>query len=333
MRLQSSGNVVAVELQRAKRKMRGTRHAKSTTKGGTIMKTSSWIRLAAVCGAGVALLCSGIARAQNCEDPKVLRFSIIPTQETVRELTLYKPVMDLLSKNTGKKIEFYLPTSYSSVVEALLGKWVDIAVLGPESYVIARGKEPSVEVFATYYKKALGIQEAGPGYKSLLISKKGSKFTTIESTKGTVMLLVDPASTSGALIPEAVFAGKVVKTPLKTYFSRVAFSGGHDLSTLAVADGKADVAFVASHRFMNTIQTGKVKLEDFNILWSSPLLPQDPFVYRNTLCGPLKEKIAQTFLTLDSTPEGKKYLENVDSEKFVKMVDADYNIIREAGVK
>jgi phosphonate transport system substrate-binding protein len=147
------------------------------------------------------------------------------------------------------------------------------------------------------------------------------------------MLLVDPASTSGALIPEMVFGAKVVKTPLKQYFSRVAFSGGHDLSTLAVADGKADSAFVASHRFMNTIHTGKVKLEDFNILWISPLLPQDPFVYRNTLCAGLKDKIAQTFLTLESTPEGKKYLENVGSEKFVKMTDADYNIIREVGVK
>lgn len=273
------------------------------------------------------------ANAQNCEDPKVLRFSIIPTQETIRELTLYKPVMDLLSKNTGKKIEFYMPTSYSSVVEALMGKWVDVAVLGPESYVIAHNRDPSIEVFATYYKMKVGVQEAGPGYKSLLISKKGSKFTSIEATKGSVMLLVDPASTSGALIPEAVFAKETIKMPLKEWFSKVAFSGGHDLSTLAVLDGKADVAFVASHRFMNTIATGKAKVEDFNILWSSPLIPQDPFVYRGSLCAPLKAEIAKTFLTLDTAPEGKKYLENVESEKFVKMTDADYNIIRQAGVK
>ena len=106
--------------------------------------------------------------------------------------------------------------------------------------------------------------------------------------------------------------------PLKQYFSKVAFSGGHDLSTLAVSDGKADAAFVATHRFMNTDrEQGKMKVDDFNFLWSSPLIPQDPFVYRATLCPELKEKIQQTFLTLDQTPEGKKYLENVDSEKFV----------------
>ena len=278
-----------------------------------------------------AVLFAGAASAQQCEDPKVLRFSIIPTQESVRELTLYKPVLDLLSKNTGKKIEFYMPTSYSSVVEALLGKWVDVAVLGPESYVISRNQGAQDEVFATYYKKKLGIQEAGPGYKSLLISKKGSKFTSIEAAKGSVMVLVDPASTSGALIPEHVFGDKVVKTPLKQYFSKVAFSGGHDLSTIAVFDGKADTAFVASHRFMNTIDAskGKMKVEDFNILWVSPLLPQDPFVYRSALCPELKKKIADTFLTLDSTDVGRAYLQNVDSEKFVAMKDSDYDIIRE----
>jgi len=292
------------------------------------MRVSGWFS-AAVLGALTVGIPAG-AYAQNCENPNVLRFSIIPTQESIRELTLYKPVLDQISKNTGKKIEFYMPTSYSSVVEALLGKWVDVAVLGPESYLIAKTKGAQIDVFATYYKKKDGIQEAGPGFKSILITHKGSKFTTIESVKGSVMLLVDPASTSGALIPESVFS-KVVKMPLKQYFGRVAFSGGHDLSTLAVASGKADSAFVATHRFMNTITTGKAKLEDFNILWTSPLIPQDPFVYRSTLCPDLKQKIAQTFLDLDKNPDGQKYLANVDSEKFVVMKDSDYDVIREAG--
>ena len=289
--------------------------------------------MAAAASLSLAALLAAPAAAQSCEDPKVLKFSIIPTQETIRELTLYKPVMDLLSKNTGKKIEFYMPTSYSSVVEALMGKWVDVAVLGPESYVIAHNKEPSIEVFATYYKKKDGVQEAGPGYKSLLITKKGSKFTTIDSVKGSVMLLVDPASTSGALIPDSVFVKDVIHVPLKQYFSKVAFSGGHDLSTLAVFDGKADAAFVATHRFMNAITAskGKMKVEDFNILWTSPLIPQDPFVYRASLCPELKKQIQDTFVTLDQSEVGKKYLENVDSEKFVEMKDSDYNVIREAG--
>ena len=276
----------------------------------------------------LAGLSSGAALAQACENPKVLRFSLVPTQDSLRELGYYKPILDQLSKNVDKKIEFYLPTSYSSVVEALLGKWVDVAVLGPEAYVIAKRKDSAVEVFATYSRKKDGVQEAGPGYKSVLITKKGSKFTTIESLKGSVLALVDPASTSGALIPDNVFS-KQIKSPLKEYFSKVVFSGGHDLSALAVNDGKADAAFVATHRFMETVNAGKVKLDDFNILWSSPLIPQDPFVYRTALCEDLRKKIVDTFLAVDQTEAGKKYLENVKSEKVVKMTDADYNVVRD----
>jgi phosphonate transport system substrate-binding protein len=266
----------------------------------------------------------------KCEDPKVLKFSLVPTQDSLRELGYYKPILDQLGKNTGKKIEFYMPTSYSSVIEALLGKWVDVAVLGPEAYVIAKGKDPTVEVFGTYSRLKNGIQEAGPGYKAVLITKKGSKFTDVASLKGSVLALVDPASTSGGLVPENVFPKQANVPALKTYFSRVVYSGGHDLSSISVSEGKVDAAFVASHRFMETVNAGKVKQEDFNYLWYSPLIPQDPFVYRNTLCDDLKKKIADTFLLVDQNEDGKKYLANVKSEKVVKMVDADYDIVREA---
>jgi phosphonate transport system substrate-binding protein len=291
-----------------------------------------WIRrlTLAVLGAASALALAPAFAQTKCEDPKVLKFSLVPTQDSIRELGYYKPILDQLAKNTGKKIEFYLPTSYSSVVEALMGKWVDVAVLGPEAYVIARKQDPTIDVFATYSRLKNGIQDAGPGYKSVLITKKGSKFTDVASLKGAVLALVDPASTSGGLVPEQVFPKQTNIGPLKGYFSKVAYSGGHDLSSIAVAEGKVDAAFVASHRFMEAVNAGKVKQEDFNYLWYSPLIPQDPFVYRSTLCEDLRKKIADTFLTVDQNEDGRKYLANVKSEKVVRMTDADYNIVREA---
>ncbi len=289
----------------------------------------SWIRQCLI--AAVATLASASVLAQaKCEDPRVLKFSLVPTQDSVRELSYYKPVLDQLQKATGKRIEFYMPTSYSSVVEALLGKWVDVAVLGPESYVIAKSKEPTIEVFGTYSRLKNGIQEAGPGYKAILVTKKGGKFNDLASLKGGVVALVDPASTSGGLIPEKIFPKTANLPPLKTYFSRVVYSGGHDLSSIAVSEGKVDAAFVASHRFMETVNAGKVKLEDFNVLWSSALIPQDPFVFRNTLCDDLKKKIADTFFSVDQNEDGRKYLANVKSEKIVRMTDKDYDIVREA---
>ncbi len=274
------------------------------------------------------LVGSAAAQAAECENPDTLTFSIIPTEETMQEVNLYQPVINRLKEQTGKKIEFYIPTSYASVIEAMLSGWVDIGVHGPYSYVIARSKDETLDVFATYAKKKGHLQEEGPGYKAVLISRKDSGLDSIEKLKGKVIGLTDPASTSGNLLPRVSFT-KEIGGDLEGYFSKVVYTGGHDLSTVAVYEGKVDAAFVATHRFDNVVDRGLVKVEDFNILWSSKAIPQDPFVYRGKLCDDLKAKIADTFLNLHTVPEAKAFLDNVKSARFVAVTDSDYDIIRD----
>jgi len=250
---------------------------------------------------------SQLAMAATCENPEALTLAIIPTEESVAELQLYKPVTDRMEKLTGKKIQFYMPTSYASVVEGLLSKFVDVAVLGPYSYVIANSKDKSIEVFATYAKRPGHMQEEGPGYRGVLISKRGSKFTSIDSLKGSTLGLTDPGSTSGNLMPRVAFT-KVIGKDLEKFFGRVVYTGSHELSSVAVVEGKVDAAFVATHRFDNVVNKGEASLDGVNILWKSDPIPQDPFVYRNKLCENIKAKIRETFLDLKGQPGAKKFL-------------------------
>ena len=271
---------------------------------------------------------SQLAMAATCENPEALTLAIIPTEESVAELQLYKPVTDRMEKLTGKKIQFFMPTSYASVVEGLLSKFVDVAVLGPYSYVIANSKDKSIEVFATYAKRPGHMQEEGPGYRGVLISKRGSKFTSIDSLKGSTLGLTDPGSTSGNLMPRVAFT-KVIGKDLEKFFGKVVYTGSHELSSVAVVKGKVDAAFVATHRFDNVVNKGEASLDGVNILWKSDPIPQDPFVYRNTLCGNIKAKIRETFLGLKGQPGSKQFLDNVKSNTFVRMSSDDYNIIRD----
>ena len=266
--------------------------------------------------------------AANCENPDELTFAMIPTEESVAELELYKPVTDRMKKLTGKKIQFFMPTSYASVVEGLLSRFVDVAVLGPYTYVIANTKDPTVEVFATYAKRPGHMQEEGPGYRGVLISKKGSKYTSIDSLKGSLVGLTDPGSTSGNLMPRVAFT-RVIGMELEKFFGKVVYTGSHELSTVAVVQGKVDAAFVASHRFDNVVNKGEATLDGVNILWQSDPIPQDPFVYRNTLCDDIKANIRETFLDLKGQPGTQAFLDNVKSNTFVEMSSDDYNIIRD----
>lgn len=270
----------------------------------------------------------GIALASECKNPEVIRFSMIPTEETTQELALYEPLVNQIKAATGKNVEFFLPTSYASVVEAMLGGFVDLGMHGPYSYVIAQEKDPELRVIATYAKHKGNFQEEGPGYKAVLVARADSGLKSIEDIKGTVIGLTDPASTSGNLLPRVSFT-KVIGSDLEDYFSRVVYTGGHDLSAVAVFEGQVDAAFVATHRLDNVLERGIAKMEDYVVLWSSPVIPQDPFVVNGRLCSEIIDQIQSAFLALSDNEEGRQYLENVNASKFVAMADSDYDIIRD----
>ncbi len=285
--------------------------------------------LASLATAGAVVAYASTALAQDCKDPGQLVFSIIPTEETTQELDIYAPLLSALKEKTGKSIEFFMPTSYASVIEGMVNGWVHIGVHGPNSYVLAREKDPNLEVFATYTKTKGHFQEEGPGYRAVLVVRSDSDFDSIEALKDTIVGLADPASTSGNLMPRMVFGDEIGTGPeLEKYFSKVVYTGGHDQSALAVKEGRVDNAFVATHRLDNVIDRGLAKPEDYRVLWQSGIIPQDPMVYRTDLCEPIKAAIRDAFLTLHENAEAKPFFDGINSTKFVPMQDSDYDIIR-----
>lgn len=279
--------------------------------------------------AGSVLAFAAVASAQECKDPGQLVFSIIPTEETTQELDIYQPLLAALKQKTGKSIEFFMPTSYASVIEGMVNGWVHIGVHGPNSYVLARELDPTLEVFATYTKLQGHFQEEGPGYRAVLIVRADSEFDSIESLEGSVVGLADPASTSGNLMPRIVFGEEIGTGPeIEQYFSRVVYTGGHDQSALAVKEGRVDSAFVATHRLDNVIDRGFAEKSDYNVLWQSNVIPQDPMVYRTDLCEPIRDAIRDAFLTLHEDPAAGSFFAGINSNRFVAMEDSDYDIIR-----
>ena len=54
------------------------------------------------------------AMSANCENPDSLTFAMIPTEETVAELNLYKPITDRMAKLTGKKINIENSSNFTN---------------------------------------------------------------------------------------------------------------------------------------------------------------------------------------------------------------------------
>jgi phosphonate transport system substrate-binding protein len=274
-------------------------------------------------------LCAGHAKAAPgaCDDPKPLRFSLVPRTDMAKLLEEYQPLVQLLERILDRKIAVIQPSSYGTVVEGLVAGTIDLASMGPASYSLAKNRDPSIMPFVTWTMQGGTFVKAGSHtYNSLLITRQDSDLKVIGDLKGRSLSLTDPASSSGAVIPREEF-GRLIGKRLEDYFGRVIYSGSHDRSVESIRKGYSDAAFVASEHLDEVIRQGRIEARELRVLWQSDPIPHDPFVFRGKLCSPLKDKIRQAFLT--DAPEIRKLLENLKADRFVPVSDQDYSKLQE----
>jgi phosphonate transport system substrate-binding protein len=273
--------------------------------------------LAAAVAVVSALIAPGFARAAPAGWPDKLTMGFIPTESASHVTERWDGLLAYLSKRLGIPVEAKTATDYNGVITAMQFKHVDVAYFGPKSYVEAAARA-NAEAFA------LEVAEDGShGYHSTIIVKRGSGLKSVADLKGKTWAFTDPNSTSGMLVPTVYFVKELRIAP-EQYFSKVSFSGSHEASILAVKAGRVDAAAAADMEFAR----GEGKLwtrDEFDVIWTSKLLPGSPMAWRKDLPDSLKQAIREAFLAY-AEPEGLKKLK---LRGFVAADDAVYNPIRD----
>ncbi len=233
-------------------------------------------------------LASG-ACAAPAEWPKKLVFGIIPTDSQANITERYSNLVQYLEKALGVPIEVKVATDYAGVITGMQFKHVDFAYFGPKSYVEA-AKRANAEAFCLEV-----LEDGTKGYHGIIITKKNSGLTSMADLKGKVWAFTDPNSTSGTLVPMVYFF-KALNIRPENYFSRVIYSGSHEASMLAVKSGKVDGASTNDL----DMERGNGKQwnadKDFNIIWTSDLIPGSPIAYRKDLPESLKKALRDAYL-------------------------------------
>lgn len=264
-----------------------------------------------------------------CERPQRLRFSFVPQGRDLDQQTALSPLVDELRERLKMPVDVIIPTSYGGVIEGLIAGAVDVARLGPASYVTAHKGDPQITPFASMEQVEPNFAAQGgvsSVYYSLLITRQQGPYDSVASLKGRVLALADPDSTSGSLIPRHLFA-RQYKLQFERYFSRIGYSGNHERSVMAVLNHNADAAFVASTNLSRMISDGQLRKSDVRVLWRSGAIPFDPFVYRGQLCADIRKKIREVFLDKNAL-RVKLTLDSLRATHFVPVHDAAYQIIR-----
>jgi len=268
-----------------------------------------------------------VVHAEKCELPQSLRFSRIPVGNIENDSTRFKALFKRLEQLTGLPVVMVRANSYAAVVEGLLGGNVDIAELGPATYTEARNNDNQITPFATIERGAGIYQTKGSYYHALLVVLASKDYRDIAALKNTRLMLADPGSTSGSLLPRKQLTPGL-GAPFEKYFSTVSFSGSHAKSIQALTQGKADTTFVSSVQLENAHLMNSLPASEVRILWKSDPIPYDPFVYRGQLCSSLRKQIREAFLGNAASTELRDLLVTMKADRFIATDDSQYAGIR-----
>lgn len=270
----------------------------------------SFLRVASI---ALTLTAAGLASAKD-----QLTIGLIPSEDSQAMIEASKQVLSTLESRLGMPVVPFVATDYNGIIEALRAGKLDVAYLGPFSYVLATSVA-NVEAFEVAVTRKTG-QSA---YKSVIVARKDSGIRELADLKGRTFAFVDPSSASGHLFPKAGLeqAGFV---PAQL-FSRVIFSGSHDASILAVENRKVDAAAVADRIFASAVSNGLVKQDDFQVVWSSRPIPESPMVWRKDLDPALQQKVASALASIKDVPWGDQGV----LDGFQPTSDAAYDVVRD----
>lgn len=276
--------------------------------------------------------CGGTAENQNqnkgaekepAAEEKVFTVGLIPAETKIKPEVLEK-FRTYLETETGLTVQMNDYPDYNGVVEALNYGKLDMAYLGPLTYVIAHHKSGAKAIVA---KTAKGQ----PFYYSYIIVHKDAPYNTLEdllADKANVdFAFGDPNSTSGSLVPGIELKDRgVYRGKLESDFKSVTFTGAHDVTALNVANKQMTAGAIDSAYFDKMIDKGLIKKEDYKIIWQSDKLFQYPFTVHKDTDAATVEKLQNAFLNL----KDQDILDAFAADGFVKASHEDYAAIEKA---
>jgi len=231
-----------------------------------------------------------------------INFGIIATDSASAQRERWEPFFKDMEKKTGLKVTAFYAPDYAGVIEAMRFNKVQVAWYGNKAAMEAVDRANG-EVFAQVM-----YADGTFGYNGLLITHKDSPYKTLDdvlrNSKNINFGIGDPNSTSGFLVPTFyVFAQNNVD--YRTAFKTVR-NASHGANIQAVLAKQVDVA-TNNTEDVAKLEASKPELfSQLRVLWKSPLIPSDPFVWRKDLDPAVRAKIKDFVLGYAKTDAAEK---------------------------
>ena len=257
----------------------------------------------------IALATTALTGAAQAQDITEFRIGILGGENAQDRMTSNECLRAKTEELLGVPTKVFTPADYDGVIQGLLGGTIDVAWLGASGYAKTYLTDPTA-VEPVLVKVNM---DGSYGYHSIGFTRKETGITSLADMKGKTFGFGDPNSTSGYLIPS-------IEIPVETgasmesgdYFGEVKFTGGHEQTIVAVANGDIDAGVTwadgqgawedgyNSGALRKAVDAGLVDMNQIVEIWKSKPIPEGPVVLRQALPEDVKLKVTGLWASLKS---------------------------------
>jgi phosphonate transport system substrate-binding protein len=290
------------------------------------MKNVKWIAMLMLLVLALAACGGGETKDgdQNQEGATngVFKIGVIPAlTEGNYEVPMQKLEV-VLSDALSQEVEITTYPDYNGVVEALNNNHIQMAYLGPATYIEANHRSGAQAIITQEI-------EGVPYYYSYIVTQADAKWNTIEdlvNDAGNISFAFgDQGSTSGSLIPSYELKQRGVWQDENTStFREMRYTGSHDATGLAVQNNQVDAGAIDSAYYDLLIKQGKLDESKFKVIWKSDQLFQYPWAVSSEVDQTTMKLLQDTFVGI----KDKEILGGFGASAFVLAKDEDYEPVR-----
>lgn len=255
------------------------------------------------------LVCPAVSTADD------LLLAVHPYQTSSTIIKAFTPLVDYLGRELAMKVNLDVSPNYDAHIARIGKNQVDIAYLGPASYVRLVDKYGRKPIIARQ------VVNGKPYFQGKIIIRAGSSIKSLKDLVGKRFAFGDPESTMSHLVPRYMLINAGVDVSKLAGYQ---FTGSHDNVAVGVLAGDFDAGAVKEEVFYKFRSRG---LEE---LVSTPEIPEHLFVARSGLPERRIDALRSAFSRLDKDPKGQEILgsikKGIDSMRMAE--DSDYDGLR-----
>ena len=244
-----------------------------------------------------------------------LKLGVHPYLAATELVRRIKPLADYLERELKVPVTIEIADSYTSHISNVGTGNVDIAIMGPASYVTLLdeyGPRPILAAFETNGRRT---------FRGVIVARLESPVKDLADLKGKRFAFGDRQSTMGHLVPRHMLMKQGVSVKDLALHR---FLTNHDNIALGVLGGDFDAGSLKEDVFR------RYEPEGLKVIAFSPEYSDHLFVASAKLSAQTVESVRQALLSLKDRPEGKGILAAIQKnlDALVPAEDREYDNLR-----